>query len=412
MTRTLPSGTAPRTLVVVSNDYGELLLAMMFLQGQALAKDAALLLPPRLHAANAASLDLTVYQFASVDDILRVADEWRPQVVILMSGYLFSNNKLLSREELRRLVEHLRAAGCYLLTTDPFIGMAGTLTHGDIHLAMPDSSGGPDGDALLLPSSDTERLHSPVQIERRIIEESMRAAEREIAADLSEVSQILSEVTHLYGVPVDQLPVTVKRVSFFNPELERRPCTESAPIPPRWLFIIGSHDLWYQQLHVGVDAFARLLADRLEQVERLGARPAVIAPPALLEQLSAMLPAKTTTELTPFCSHLDYVTRLLDSEYVFYWNLFSASFMLRLGSAKPSFFFDRGHLSRLIDRMYPVGRRVLLAGWEPTYLTLSETLDPADLDAAASAQTRRFQEMVDEWRRSPTPDELLSVLIQ
>jgi hypothetical protein len=397
--------TAPRTLVVVSNDYGELLLAMMFLQGQQLATNAALLLPPRLHAANGATLDVPAYQFASLDDILRVVDEWRPQVVILMSGYLFSNNKLLSRDELGRLVAHLRASGRHLLTTDPFIGMAGTLTHDDIRLGLPES-----GDALLLPSSDMERVLPAVRIDRQTAQESMRTAEREIADDLSEVSQILSEVTHLYGVPASALPATVHRVSFFNPELERRPPGGSGHVTPGWLFIIGSHDLWYQQLHLGVDAFPQLLTARLEEAERFGARPSVIAPPAVLEQLSARLPANTNVELTRFCSHHDYVTRLFDAEYVFYWNLFSASFMLRLTRALPSFFFDRGHLSRLIERAYPVGRRVLMQEWEPAYLALGEALDPGRLKADAAAQTRRFREIVDNWRQSPTPDELVSAL--
>jgi hypothetical protein len=36
--------------------------------------------------------------------------------------------------------------------------------------------------------------------------------------------------------------------------------------------------------------------------------------------------------------------------------------------------------------------------WEPEYLALGEALDPARLKADAAAQTRRFREIVDNWR--------------
>ena len=183
------------------------------------------------------------------------------------------------------------------------------------------------------------------------------------------------------------------------------------PTPPKWLFVLGSHDLWYQQLQNGVDAFAQVLTCRLEEAERFGRRPSVIGPQALLEQLSTRLSSRTTVELMHFCGYHDFVARLFEAEYVFYWNLFSASFLLRLTRGLPAFFFDRGHLSRLIARMYPLGLRVFLQQWEPQYLALSSQLDQAHLRAQARDQELRFKEIVAYWEQSPTPDELFDVLL-
>ena len=107
-----------------------------------------------------------------------------------------------------------------------------------------------------------------------------------------------------------------------------------------------------------------------------------------------------------FCPYQDFVDRLLEAEYVFYWNLFSASFMLRIIKGLPTFFFDRGHLSQLIARIYPLGVHVFLRQWEPKYLALGSELDPRLLAAQASDLEHSFKQITVYWQQSPTPDEL------
>ena len=391
----------------MSNDHGELLLAMMFLQGQQLAAGAAFLLPPRLHATNASSLGLPAHEYASLEDIIRVLEEWNPRVVALMSGYLFSNNKLLSRGNLRKLVRHLHAKGRHVLTSDPFLGLAGTLSPHDVRLGLPEGS-----PSLTL----AQRWSGPL----------LRWSERRIVKDLTRVSQILAEVVHLYPVPAmavsgepDAAPGAVRRASFFNRELIR-PTAPSWGVdraargaaPRRWLFILASQDVWYQQQQVGEGAFVQKLTRRLEDAVQSGRRPSVIGPPGLLTELSARLPPQTTVELLRFCGHHDFVSRLMDAEYVFYWNLFSASLMLRVSRGRPAFFFDRGHVSRLIAKMYQLGLRVHLRGWEPEYLALDSELDTDRLAALASEQAQQFKEIGAYWEQSPTPDALFDALLR
>ena len=132
---------------------------MMFLHGQKIAKSAALLLPQRLHAANASTLSVPAYEYTCFDDVSRGSEQWNPRIVILMTGYLFSNNKLLSRGNLRKLVQHLRATRRHVLTTDPFLGLTATLSPHDVQLGLPESSPNPprgssEPATVLLPSAE------------------------------------------------------------------------------------------------------------------------------------------------------------------------------------------------------------------------------------------------------------------
>ena len=400
---------ATRSLFIVSNDYGELLLALMFLQDQKFAEGAAFLLPPRLHAANASSIGIPTHEYASLEDIVRVLEAWNPQVVALMSGYLFSNNKLLSRGNLRKLVGHLHGTRRRVLTSDPFLGLATTLSPHDVHLGIPR-----DSSSLTL----AQRWSGPMR----------RRAERRIAKDLARVSHILSDVVHLYPVPTSGLASAsagrpVKRASFFNREVvaaasRPRPGGDTDPrrshhgSRQRWLFVLAAPDVWYQQLQVGADMFAQRLAGRLQDAEGAGRQPCLLAPRTLLDQLAGHLPSRTTVELLDFCGYHEFTSRLIDAEYVFYWNLFSASFLLRASAGLPAFFFDRGHLTRLIGRMYPLALRVHLRDWEPQYLSLESTLDPALLAEQAQIHERQLTRVVAYWKESPTPDELLASVLQ
>jgi hypothetical protein len=75
---------------VLCNDFGELGLAMYFLQGQPFADRTTLLLPPRLADRDDGRLPVATRRFSSAQDILRVVDEEEPDAVVLLSGYLLT----------------------------------------------------------------------------------------------------------------------------------------------------------------------------------------------------------------------------------------------------------------------------------------------------------------------------------
>jgi hypothetical protein len=376
------------TLFVLSNDYGELLLARSFLEGQALSERAAVLLPERLYETNGKSLPVPTHRYADLRDIVEVFEAHKPQAVVLCSGYLFSNNRLLSSGDLRKLVRHMQTRGSLVLTTDPFLGLAAGLTFRDVHLAT------------------AGRVRGFLQ----------RSAERSITRDLVRVAKVLEGVVHLYPAPTDALGATddVRRVSFFNRSWTRAAGDAGAwesKAEKRWLFVLAPHDLSYQKLQIGIDALVDRLNGRFEETRRAGRVPVLMGPPDLLREISDR-PSGTVAELLDFSGYDAFIPRLLAAEYVFYWNLLSASFLARIVKPAPAFFFDRGHLSRLVEPIYEVGVRAHLRGWEPRYLDLSQPLDPKSLAADARDQVERFQEIVAEWERSPSPDALLAELLQ
>ena len=59
--------------------------------------------------------------------------------------------------------------------------------------------------------------------------------------------------------------------------------------------------------------------------------------------------------LLPYCSYEEFEQRLLDAEFVFYWQIFSTSTFLRLWNGLPVFFFDQGHNAHLLSPLQEAG---------------------------------------------------------
>src|SRR5688500_3212733 len=115
-----PAG--PRLLFVIDNDYGGLGLVMYFLHGQPFASRATLLLPARAQELHKGRLPVAWRAYRSLRDILDAVEAESPDVVILVSGYLFHSQGVLKLAQTRELVRVLRQRGCVVATTDPYLG--------------------------------------------------------------------------------------------------------------------------------------------------------------------------------------------------------------------------------------------------------------------------------------------------
>src|SRR4051812_12754297 len=112
----------PRLLFVIDNDYGALGAVLYLLCGQALARDALLLLPPAAHALHGRQLPVASQPYSGAGDILAAARRHDAAVVCFFSGYLMTFQKLLSAAGLRDLIHTLRAEGRGVATSDPYLG--------------------------------------------------------------------------------------------------------------------------------------------------------------------------------------------------------------------------------------------------------------------------------------------------
>jgi len=234
----------------------------------------------------------------------------------------------------------------------------------------------------------------------------------------------LERVIHLYptSVPTTGRDDGVPRFSFFNPTITRSSTRaggtqsgvgDSAIGPPRWLFVLSSTDFNRQRMLLGRRGFSRLVARILARALHAGKHPVLIGPPSIINVLSVLSNALSDAiELLPFCPFAEFETRLLDAEHAFFWDSFSFSVLLRVANALPVFVFDRGHLARAIKPFYQVALSTHFGGWVPPFLDLGARLEPHDLADLAEKQNLAMRVILDRWRSSPTPDELVDRLLR
>ena len=120
------SAVDAKLLFIIDNDYGELTMAMFFLEGQELAKRATILLPPRLYATNGDGLGVRTLQYTAYADLTDAIVDESPDLVIIFSAYLLPVHGLLSLQSLVKLIFWLKARGCHVATYDPFWGLMAT----------------------------------------------------------------------------------------------------------------------------------------------------------------------------------------------------------------------------------------------------------------------------------------------
>jgi len=387
-----------RSLFIVSKDYGELGMVVSFLRDQKLADRAAVLLPENLYSLNKNVRPGSTYEYKTLENIQTVLNNHNPDLVFLFSGYLLSNDKLLSPKSVERLVQLLRARGCRVITSDPLVGLASRITASDIDVEM--------------------FLWGIPFLQRCILRLVFLRKNKSIASVRS-----LDDVVHLYATssPESNPEDRMKRFSYFNPKIVRATIdlfTTPAGDSPKsgmllrqmkWLFVLSSTDLRIQQGIFGVHEFERLLIRMLKRTSSIGKYPTLIAPATIIKSLSRAL--SNTVELISLRPFSEFESRILGAEYVFYWNAFSFSMLPRLANTLPVFFFDRGHLARVVKPYYRAALTCHFSGSEPNYLDQRDELDPGALAKFAEKQKSWARSIVKHWQSSPTPDQLVSQLL-
>ena len=375
-----------RILFVVSGSYGDLAQVLYFCEGQPFRSRAAVALSRQLHDVNSDSLTLRSYSYASTDEIIGAAADWDADIVIMLTAYGLAIEGLTTTDGLRRMVEQLRDRGSRVVTTDPFLGLAPATRTIDVYKSVPSATGW------------KQKLR-------------VWKAARRLSRAIITSARALRDVTHLYPTPAEAIPNSgrQRRISYFNPDTTYReePRAQGAP---SWLFVLAQTDYDVQHRRWGHTEIVNKLIGLFTQTSASGRRPVLIAPLALVHALSGALPASTDAELTQFSAYAAFERRLLNAEYAFFWNLFSGSaIVMRLLRRLPVFFFDRGHVAHIHERMYDVGIQAYFGGWEPKRLPQG-VMEPGALARFWADQ----EDPVDEWiaylAQSPTPTQAVDVL--
>ncbi len=403
--------SGPRLLFILNNDYGELGLAMYFLQGRGLADSTTLLLPPRLYAKNKDTVPGKVLAYESIEDIIHTIDETKPDIVFLFSGYILPLHTIISLEDMTNLVQLLSDRKCKIVTSDPFFGIFSGMD--------PSTVSAPDAlrlfEAEILKGQPWEYRLSTTFGNIRIMKQFAAA------------SHIIKDTTHLHytrpGPHSETIEVNTHNVTFFNPSLiydgkesdtssvNPAGIVDSATEDPHWLFILGSVDYELQTSFYGEEKFIDLLLKKVEQTLQAGRRPVFLAPDECVQKLRILAPVAARKGLLTFCAYEEFSSLLLEAEYVFYWNLASYSTFLRVINGLPMFMFDEGHLARHVKPMYQRMVQWYYQDWTPPSLNQHEALRPEDLAELSKAYKQDTSKIIENLKELPSPEQVNEALL-
>ncbi|MEQ9410470.1 MAG: hypothetical protein RIK87_22235 [Fuerstiella sp.] len=367
----------PRILIVVSQDHGELFNAVYLLEGMNI--DALLLLPQRLHVLNCEDLRIPCAAFDSCSTLLNQVRLYRPDIVLLFSGYLLVMNQLLTSQKLEQLVTTLNSEGIMLATSDPFLGL---LSQARVR---------------------TTELNHP--------------AADQIRRQFEQVASLLQNVTHVSHAPA-RAELHTTHLSFFNPRYGAEPAAPQATAAehhtesrPTWLFVLSTEDFGMQcHLH-GTDAFCQTLANLLRQT-LVGRRlPVLVAPTSCLAAVQRLNAADEPVHGYDSLSYEKFRDLLNRAESAFYWNQFSASVLHRILHHQPVFLFDQGHLSRAVPAFGRHARDHFFRDCELPVLEPHQPLTPEALRPLAALQIDGLlQPAIDHLSQTVDPEEFLRQL--
>ena len=403
---------SPRLLFLLNNDYGELALAMYFLQGRDLVDSSTLLLPPRLFADNKDTLPCEAREYKSIEDIIRLVDTNKPDIVFLFSGYILPNHELLSLEVMAALVQLLSDRDCKIVTSDPFFGIFSQMG--------PSTICGPE--ALRLFETD---IIPDLSWEYRI---NSTCGNLRILEQFAIASHILKDTIHLYYCcpdPRDEpIEGSAHTAYFFNPCLvydEKESSTsdvsqsgnaDSEPAEkPHWLFILGAVDYELQTRLYGEAECIDMLEKKLNQTLQTGRRFVFLAPNECVQKLIGRVPISARKDLLNFCSFEDFTSLLLKAEYVFYWNLASYSTFLRVINGLPMFMFDGGHLVRHVKPMSERMAHSYYQNWTPPFLDPDEVLNTETLAELSKDYKQATRNILKNLKELPSPEQVIKDLL-
>ncbi len=376
-----PHSDKPKLLFVLSNDFGELFNAMYFLKGMDF--HSVILMPPRLFAFNHASLPITSYRYENACDILATVERERPDAIFLFSGYLYVINRVLDAEDLKALVSNCRQQSIKLFTSDPSLGILSNIDSATFHSRHP---------APLLLQQHFEWL-----------------------------LPLLQDVVHVY-LASSGVSTTMPWVSFFNQRMVAttttdRPCLQDFPVwqnlcdeKHQWLFILSPEDYGLQVGACGYQRVHQRLVDRLRETHHAGRQPVLIAPQSCLDAIETECHEIGDLVAVSACDYVSFMALLNDAEYVFYWNMFSASIVARVLNRLPFFLFDRGHLVHAMANILEVGCKHFYPGCQIELLGQDVVLDSNWLADLATKQEQGIQIPVHQnFVSSPGPDEVMKM---
>jgi hypothetical protein len=364
--------------VVVSRDFGEFGMAQDFLfdlsdlSDQAKGVDLDWRVPPQLSSLNPQVGPFITKPYASGDEIIDALTAQPPAALLLFSGHLLVPDGILGLSGLRRLVRAAARLGVPVITSDPFLGLMRDFRLNDMVVdAMPE-----------------HRSASGLRQWRIRLSTFVKCRA---------ISRVLSGARVV--APFPAAPGAPAVHGYFQPS------ADTGPPARHWVFVIADFDLRIQLAAHGEAGFTRHLLQRLQDGAGHGREVTLVAPAALGERLQGRV--GPGVRLAPPLGIQAFRRLLGSAERVFYWNMVSHSLYQRLVQGSPVHFFDRGHVARVMPRLFRQAVATYFGGHEPAMNALNQPLVPADLAREHAAFEALHQARWHALRQLPTPQQVL-----
>ncbi|MEX0957988.1 MAG: hypothetical protein WDZ63_01730 [Burkholderiales bacterium] len=369
-----------RVLFLLSADFGEFVTARLFSRGQPF--QACFALPERL-SGYAAGQRESISLYRNEADVTQIVSQFRPDLVLLCSGYLFTVNRLLSLESLQALLGALVGAGIKVATTDPWLRIWALRADARFRIRSV-RRGGVDAAA-------TEAVTS---LQRRL-------------------EQCFSGIAHVFAVPI--APAREDWLSFFNPRFSgqgRGILQAEQAGGDHWVFVLGREDL---TLFAAGDEprFLETLQQRLADVLALpGNRATFIGPPPVCAYLERGQAAGGRLRVMPFCDFDTFEQIIGEASMVVYWNILSASLLYCLYFRTPAVCFWRGHQATVCEGLEEHVIAQVYCGKPPPMIDFA-----SPIEARAAELSRRFaipawiESIRGTYERLPEPQAIVERLI-
>jgi hypothetical protein len=340
----------PRILVVLSADFGEFVTASLFCRGQdfevrfALPQALARFAPPGLDGA---------FAYGRLAELGGRLSAFRPDIVLLASGYLFTVNGIAGFEELRAFMAEVRRSGAALATTDPWLRIW-----------------------ALRPRSRFT-IHS---VRQGGIDPQASKAMTDMQRALDD---LLAEAPHIFAVPLTGGNGAWR--SFYNPRAAAPEASnEGAEIDvDEWLFVLSGEDYVFLAGFERQAFFDSLAARVGELLAHAPNRLRFIAPPEIGRFLGERWGNEPRVIHTGYCDFEAFERYVRNAKIVVYWNMLSSSLLYCLYYGVPPVFFGAGHLARVCPGLEAHALEHVYRGRPPARLALDALLEP-DADTLIS----------------------------
>jgi hypothetical protein len=306
-----------KTLFILSDDFGELVLLRLLLYQQ--PNHVFLVLPERLyHHFNLPNC--TKLLFEDGKQLKKYVEEIEPKEVMLFSAYLLAPNGLITFDEFYDFLDFLDQEKIKVSTSDPFMRFYDQM------------------DFIEQPQD----FHSCVRNK------------------LKEISQRLTNYRHLYGVPISFKNIASQSFSNSIKKFDQKHLNHGQK---HWTFVMAKQDFILLQNgnennyhEVLIPLFKRLVQDDNININ-------LIFPAEFLTILQPYLIDIPQINYINFCD-LDVFEALISkSDLLIYWNVFSASTLLCRLYNKPIVFIAQGHM----EAIYPGFFEYVKDSWFPKH---------------------------------------------